>query len=67
MSEKTSMAIYTGHKHLEQVKSVRSINGEVSLNKISPYYSGVDILYGNYNPYIDKVKVGGSEGLQYMP
>jgi len=57
------MAIYTGHKHIEQVKQVRSINGDVNLNKISPYFSGVEILYGNYNPFGKKIRVNGSEGL----
>lgn len=67
INEKTTMAIYTGHKHINMVKSIRSINGDVNLNKISTFYSGEETMYGIYNPYGKKIRVNGSDGLQFTP
>jgi hypothetical protein len=39
----------------------------VNLNKISPYFSGEEILYGIYNPYGSKIRVNGSDGMQFPP
>jgi len=65
--EKSNMAVYTGHKHLEQVKSIRQINGDVNLNKISPFFTGEKIMYGNSNPYLEKTRINGSDGRQFSP
>lgn len=62
IQEKTNMAIYTGHKHIENVKSVRSVNGDVNLNKVSTFFSGEETMYGIYNPYGSKIRVNGSQG-----
>lgn len=42
---------------------MRSINGDVSLNKISPFFTGVKVMYGTSNPYLKKTKINGSDGL----
>lgn len=61
------MAIYTGHKHIDQVKSIRSVNGDVNLNKVSTFFSGNEVMYGIYNPYGSKIRVNGSDGFQFTP
>jgi hypothetical protein len=46
---------------------VRGVNGDVFLNKVSPYFTGENITYGNSNPFKTRTRVSGSEGLQFEP
>lgn len=63
VNDKTDRAVYTGHKHLEQVKQMHAVHGDVSLNKISPFFTGTKVMHGISYPYLKKVRVNGSDGL----
>lgn len=61
----TNIEIYTGNRHPEKVKGARSINNEVFINNVVPFFTGSSITYGNINPFKDNFKVTGTDGLQF--
>lgn len=57
------MEIITGHRKLDKLKSIRTLNDMVYINQIEPFYNGTGVQDIYYSPFEKQELLKGTDGL----